>query len=469
MEPPARHKVLFMLSGSIAAYKACTVISRLAQADCEVQTVASRSALEFVGAATLEGLTGRPVATELFAGGSYMDHIRLIRWADLVVLCPATANTINRLAAGIGDDLISTLFLAHDFDKPFVIAPAMNVAMYRHPATRRSLAQLRSWGVDVLEPGAGMLACGEVGQGRLLEPELILSQLTARLAGLGESRRPPGTSPGTSPGTAPAASPATAPVGPAVEQADRLRILVTSGGTAVPIDGVRSITNTSTGSTGAVIAEHFAELGHLVTLVHAVDAVLPAEVCVTATGDPATIRLVPYTTFCELDLALQHELATCSYDAVIHLAAVSDFDIDHLVVDGRTVAPNPSGKIDSGDTLGIFLRKNHKILARLKDYATAGPVEGQSGQRRCPVVVGFKLTNGASPDERLQAVRRLVNGTDLVVHNDATEIGPDRHQATIYQNGAELLRAGDKAELAGRLASLILERMRRSVATPTDA
>ena len=226
MSPSARPHVLFQLSGSIAAYKACQVISRLTQAGCEVQTVATHAALQFVGPATLEGLTGRPVATDTFAAGSQMDHIHVVRWADLIVLCPATANTINRLAAGIADDLIGTMFLAHDFTKPYVLVPAMNAAMYEHPATAASLGLLRDWGVEIVEPDAGSLACGEIGPGRLAEPDVILAELLGRL-------------------------------GRAVaEPAHGRRILVTAGGTKAPIDGVRAITNTSTGATGAAIAEH---------------------------------------------------------------------------------------------------------------------------------------------------------------------------------------------------------------------
>ncbi|HET9546923.1 MAG TPA: flavoprotein, partial [Desertimonas sp.] len=174
-------EVLFQLSGSIAAYKACHVVSRLVQAGCAVQTVATRAALEFVGPATLEGLTGRAVAADTFAAGSHMDHIHLVRRADLIVLCPATANTINRLAAGIADDLIGTMFLAFDFRVPYIVVPAMNAAMYEHPATAAALDRLTGWGVEVIQPSAGALACGEIGPGRLAEPDDIVANLLGRL------------------------------------------------------------------------------------------------------------------------------------------------------------------------------------------------------------------------------------------------------------------------------------------------
>src|SRR3954466_8192557 len=135
----SQRNVLFLLSGSIACYKACTVISRLTQAGVTVQTVATPAALRFVGAATLEGLSGRPVFSDLFEPGRALDHIELARAADLALVCPATANTINRLAGGLADDPIGALFLAWEIKhKPWLLAPAMNGAMWGHPATSAS-------------------------------------------------------------------------------------------------------------------------------------------------------------------------------------------------------------------------------------------------------------------------------------------------------------------------------------------
>jgi len=206
-------KIVFVLTGSVAAYKACDALSRLVQLGHKVRTVATPSALRFVGAATLEGLTGERVLSDLFEPGSALEHIQLGRWADAVVVCPATANTINRLAAGLSDDLPGALFLAHDRSKPFLVAPAMNPAMWGHPATKESVSRLAGWGVRFIAVGCGRTACGEVGDGRLAEPADIVAAVESSLA----------------------------------KPAARLRILVTSGGTAEPIDGVRVITNSSTG------------------------------------------------------------------------------------------------------------------------------------------------------------------------------------------------------------------------------
>lgn len=175
-------QVLFILTGSIACYKACDAISRLVQRGHRVRPVATEAALKFVGTATLEGLTRESVATDLFASGAALDHIELTRWADLVIVCPATANTLNRMAAGLADDLAGALLLAHDWKKPLLVAPAMNPAMWTHPATTAAAARLREWGVRFIAPGAGRTACGEVGEGRLAESEEIVTAVEAALS-----------------------------------------------------------------------------------------------------------------------------------------------------------------------------------------------------------------------------------------------------------------------------------------------
>lgn len=173
--------ILFQLTGSIACYKACSVISKLVQEGCDVKAVVSANALHFIGKSTLEGLTHRSVYTDTFEDRSALEHIELTKWMDLAIVCPATANIINKFATGIGDDYISTIFLACDFKKPYLVAPAMNRNMLAHPATRRSLRTLEEWGVSVLPTGKGYQACGDAGEGRLLEPDRIYEEITRRL------------------------------------------------------------------------------------------------------------------------------------------------------------------------------------------------------------------------------------------------------------------------------------------------
>jgi phosphopantothenoylcysteine decarboxylase/phosphopantothenate--cysteine ligase len=179
-------RVLFLLTGSIACFKACELISRLAKRGAAVETVASAGALRFVGAATLEGLTGRRPFTDLYEPNRAMDHIRLARWADVAVLCPATANSLNRLAAGLADDAIGALFLAWDITrKPWLVAPAMNATMWDHPATRASRERLAGFGARLLPVGDGRLACGEQGEGRLLEVDALEKLVLQALEGGG--------------------------------------------------------------------------------------------------------------------------------------------------------------------------------------------------------------------------------------------------------------------------------------------
>jgi phosphopantothenoylcysteine decarboxylase/phosphopantothenate--cysteine ligase len=175
-------QILFLLTGSIACFKACELISRLVKRGVAVQSVASEGALRFVGAATLEGLTGRPPLVDLYQSGRAMDHINLARWADAALLCPATANSLNRLAAGLADDAIGALFLAWEIAvKPWLIAPAMNATMWEHPATAASRRRLADYGARLLPVGDGRLACGESGEGRLLEVAEIESELMKAL------------------------------------------------------------------------------------------------------------------------------------------------------------------------------------------------------------------------------------------------------------------------------------------------
>lgn len=175
-------RLLFALTGSISCYKACHAISRLVQAGVEVQTVVTPAALRFIGPATLEGLTGRAPFGDLWERGRAMDHIELARWADLAVVCPASANTLARLAGGLADDPVGALFLAWELGrKPWWVAPAMNHAMLAHPATRENLKKLAAMGVSVLPTGEGAQACGETGAGRLIEPDELVLHVLAQL------------------------------------------------------------------------------------------------------------------------------------------------------------------------------------------------------------------------------------------------------------------------------------------------
>jgi phosphopantothenoylcysteine decarboxylase/phosphopantothenate--cysteine ligase len=392
--------ILFVLTGSIAGYKACEAVSQLVQRGHRVRTVATESALRFIGPATLEGLTGTPVLTGLFAPGTALEHINLTRWADAVLVCPATANTLNRLAAGLADDLPGALFLAHDRKKPWLIAPAMNPAMWAHPATQASAEKLRGWGVRFLPVGEGRTACGETGEGRLAEPAEIVAAVEAALT-------PP---------------------------ARRLRVLITSGGTAEPIDGVRVLTNTSTGRTGAGLAEYFAGRGHDVVLLRARTAA-PVPGC----------REETFFTFAELDAALTRLLGGAYFDAVIHAAAVGDFGIEAVVV-GDRAGPPGGAKLDSGSApVTLRLRGHPKLVDSLRARSRNPALQ----------VVAFKLTNSATAAAAHEAVQKLFghSGADWVVHNDLVErSGAGDFPARLHgPGGGPVVRCATRRELAALL------------------
>ena len=233
--PLADHRVLLGVTGGIAAYKACELVRRLRDAGAEVRVVMTASAERFVTAQTFQALSGHPVRSALWdaAAEAAMGHIELARWATRIVIAPASANTLARLAHGFADDLLSTLCLATD--APIAIAPAMNRLMWDHPATRANLATLRARGVLQVGPGSGGQACGETGEGRMAEPGEIVAALVAADAG----PRP---------------------------LAGR-RVLVSAGPTYEDLDPVRFIGNRSSGKMGFAVAAAARALGAEVVLV----------------------------------------------------------------------------------------------------------------------------------------------------------------------------------------------------------
>ena len=401
----SRSNLLVILTGSIACYKACEVVSGLVQGGHQVRTVATAAARRFVGDATLEGLTGATVAHDLFAAGGALDHIELSRWADLILVCPATAHSLNRFAAGLADDLAGALLLARERAKPLLIAPAMNPAMWAHPATQDSVARLGVWGAQFIPVGLGRTACGEEGEGRLAEPELIVARVAAALA------RPP----------------------------RRLRILVTSGGTAEPVDGVRVLTNTSTGHTGAALAEHFARQGHAVQLLRSRHAVAAGPLC----------RETLYSSFADLDAALTQLLGAESFDAVVHAAAVGDYGVSAIVTDGVRRAPGET-KLPSGRPIQLELQPHPKLVEQLRRRSRNPALQ----------VIAFKLTRGADAQAAQTAAHALLAAAqaDLVVHNDLDVRGaePDNFPATLHApDGSAPIHCASRTALALALESFL--------------
>jgi phosphopantothenoylcysteine decarboxylase/phosphopantothenate--cysteine ligase len=276
-------RILLIVGGGIAAYKACELVRLIRKGGGSVRCVLTAGGAQFVTPMTLAALSEQPVHTSLWdlKDEAEMGHIQLSRDADLVVVCPATADLMAKMAAGIADDLATTLLLATD--KPVLAAPAMNVRMWRHAATKRNVARLRADRVTVLEPDDGEMACGEYGPGRLPEPQRILAAIGGMLAASGPL-------------------------------AGR-HVVVTAGPTQEPIDPVRVLANRSSGKQGFAVAEALAALGARVTLV-AGPVTLPT---------PAGVERVDVETAAQMQSAVERALPA---DAAVLVAAVADWRVE---------------------------------------------------------------------------------------------------------------------------------------------
>lgn len=413
-------KILMMMTGSVAAYKACGILSALKQKNYEIEVILSPSCLKFIGAATVEGLIGKSPIIDMYEPGHVMDHIHLQRWADLILVAPATAHFINRLAVGIGDDLASTLFLAHDFQKPFLLAPAMNTKMYMHPSTQKSLSDLKKMGVEVLESASGVLACGETGWGRLLEPKDIVEEIDRRLV------------------LRPTAKHLVAKT-TAKNLTHKLRkkVLITAGGTTEPIDAVRTLANISTGQTGYLIAKTLDQLGYDVHLMmsssHAV-----RELHQQTSG----FQIQFFSTFQSLSDLLKTELAHNHLDVVIHAAAVSDFRVETQSV---------KQKLDSSQNITLKLKKNPKLIQHIKKWSRNKTLQ----------LIGFKLTASATEKEIVKKVSGLFETAqvDYVIHNDIASFqrDPSKHAFRFYSPDLQFQNIHDKETLLMILSQRIGE------------
>lgn len=302
-------RIVVGISGGIAAYKAVGVVREFVLAGHDVQVIATESALRFVGRPTLEAISRNPVHTDLFEGVAEVRHVAIGQSADLIVVAPATANTIAKLAAGLADDLLGNTILASR--APLLIAPAMHTEMWQHPATQANIALLRSRGVTVVGPDSGQLTGSDSGPGRMSEPAVIARAALAML-------------------------------GP--RDLAGVRVLVTAGGTREPIDPVRFIGNRSSGRQGVALADAASARGATVTLIAANLEIPP--------GDAATVVSVSTT----LELEAMVRAHAPEADVIIMAAAVADYR-------PASVADTKLKKDQLGDTLTMTLVKNPDILA----------------------------------------------------------------------------------------------------------
>ena len=394
IEPRAK-RILLGVSGGIAAYKAIEVVRLLRREQAEITPVLTPNALRFVTPTALQAVAGRRPRTDLWDADAEaaMGHIELARWPDALLLAPATANLIARLANGLADDLLTTLCLAST--APLFVAPAMNARMWQHPATQRNVAQLREDGATLLGPAEGEQACGETGPGRLLEPAEIVAAVLPRLA--------------------------------ASRQLAGVRVLVTAGPTREFLDPVRFISNRSSGRQGFALAQAAERAGAEVTLV-AGPVQLPT---------PAGVRRIDVTSAREMQCAV----AAHAPEAHIFLsvAAVADFRpscYHERKLKQKTEQGEPGGE------LNLALRQNDDIVAAVAQ------------RRRRPLVVGFAAeTHDALAYAR---AKRVSKGMDAIVVNDVADpaIGFDSEDnaVTLIHAGGEVAMAkASKAAIAERL------------------
>jgi len=394
----AGKRILLIVAGGIAAYKTLELVRRIREAGGAVRAILTDGGAQFVTPMALGALTGDTVYRDLFSltDESDMGHIRLSRDADLVVVAPATADIMAKMAAGLADDLATTALLATD--KAVLVAPAMNVRMWEHPATRANLAKLVERGVMTVGPDEGEMACGEFGMGRMAEPAAILEAIRQYFG-------------------------VRAPL-------SGRRALVTSGPTHEPIDPVRYIANRSSGKQGHAVARALAGLGARTTLVSGP----------TALDDPAGVEVVRVESARDMLAACERSLPA---DIAVCAAAVADWRTADTA--GKKLKKQPGEAPPP-----LALAENPDILRTLSGL----------GNRRPTLVIGFAAETGNVVE--LATAKRAAKGCDWIVANDVSEGtgtfgGDDNTVHLITADGAEDWPRASKQDVADRLAGRIAE------------
>lgn len=371
-------RILLCVSGGIAVYKAAALTSKLVQAGAEVKVMMTASACEFVTPLTFQALSRNPVYTDTFdeKDPSVIAHIDLADWPDLILVAPATANMIGKIANGLADDMISTTLLAAT--APAWIAPAMNVHMYDHPAVKKNMSTLSSFGYSFVEPGEGYLACGYVGKGRLEEPETIVSLIESYFSQASHTQK----------------------------ILEGVNVLVTAGPTVERIDPVRFFTNRSTGKMGYALAEQAAKLGASVTLVTGpTNLEYPKGVQV--------VQIESAQQMLEAVMQRYHEA-----DVVIKSAAVADYRPKHVF--------DQKMKKQPGEAV-LELERTTDILRTLGE------------RKEHQLLVGFAAET-EQVDEYAQKKLASKNLDMIVANNVTTEgagFGTDTNIVTLYKRSGE--------------------------------
>lgn len=395
--------ILLAVSGGIAAYKAAELVRQLRKQGADVRVVMTHSALQFVSPLTFQALSGNPVHSELLDVDqeNAMNHISLARWADLLIVAPATANSIAKFSHGLADDLLSTLYLAATC--PVYIAPSMNQAMWNNPVTQENIAKLKSFGVNIIGPNQGDQACGESGFGRMSEPSEICDILSY------------------SPGTESTASTRLCLSGH--------KILISAGPTREPLDPVRYLTNRSSGKMGYALARAALNAGADVTLVS-------GPVLLTAPDKANVIRV---ETAAQMHAAVMENVA--GHTIYIGAAAVADYS---------PVVTQKEKIKKSADQATITLTKTKDILA---DVALLD---------KPPFTVGFAAE---THELETYAKNKLIQKKlDMVAANwvgrENGGFDDDKNELRVFwKNGQQILRMADKNRIAEQLMALIAKLM----------
>jgi phosphopantothenoylcysteine decarboxylase / phosphopantothenate---cysteine ligase len=399
-------RILLGVTGGIAAYKSPDLVRRLRERGAEVQVVMTRSAGEFITPLTFQAVSGRPVRTDLWdpAAEAAMGHIELARWADLVIVAPATADFIARLATGHADDLLTTLCLATE--APIAVAPSMNRVMWANAATQANIVTLSQRRVSVLGPAAGDQACGEVGEGRMLEP----LELVARIDGL------------------------LVPTGPLSGK----RVLITAGPTRERIDPVRFISNRSSGKMGFAVAQAARNAGAEVVLVSG-----PVSL-----ATPPGVRRVDCESAVDMLAAVTKEVAQA--DIFISTAAVADY---------KPARPADQKIKKASDKMDLEMERTTDILATVAASAD-----------RPPLVVGFAAeTESVEQNARGKLLKKNLDMIAANEVGDAKAFEcEDNHLIVLSRTARHDLGKASKTELAQRLIVLIAEALAERAKSPSQ-
>lgn len=406
----SQHRTIVVgITGGIAAYKAVSVVREFVLQGHSVHVIATDAALRFIGKPTLEAISRNPVYSDLYEGVAEVRHVAIGQSADLIVIAPATANTIAKLATGLADDLLGNTVLASA--APLVIAPAMHTEMWNHPATVANIETLRTRGVTIVGPGSGRLTGADIGPGRMSEPDEIVEAATAVLATEG---RDSGSG--------------------VVRDLAGKRVVISAGGTREPLDPVRFLGNRSSGKQGVALATAAAARGASVTLIHAnLDVAVP---------DGLLGTVVVGTT---LELQEAMAMAAPAADVVIMAAAVADYR-------PAEVRQGKIRKEETGDTLTLELVKNPDILAGLS--AT------RNGDQ---LIVGFAAETEADDDRLLEIGRAKLarKGCDFLVVNRVgwqEGFAADDNRILMLGRRGDIVAeaAGSKLSVADRILDVIV-------------